>query len=388
MTARKVPWGAGAVSSSREREATICRASAHLDGRSASGHLAHGTYEGSYWQLLSDAETLQGKLATLSRAPEFKVPAPLQLPEECPPQWEAFAPVLQPVPKPFVAAAFIAPPFVPPEAMVRPPTPCLLCGSSPVSRMHSSGDLASLQLLSFPLPLPPSLSLGVEQLAEVEEHWSFMLMAAQRMQPEPAVIPPVLRNVPFVPKTAGECPIPAFTPPEAPEEVPLVLPEATPPVPPQLPPEPEPLPAAEPEFGADWSGERPHVEEMPPFIQAELEVEPTFVLPEEPPAPLALVRLPLRHLLLVVRHSSPIPEYLGAAKDPLPAFLTPLAAGEPTGANTRRSRSKEQGEPSQRRMPAPRSQIQCMSNLAVLSRQTGPCCRPVHSRPRAWNLRF
>jgi hypothetical protein len=121
------------------------------------------------------------------------------------------------------------------------------------------------------------------------------------VQPEAAYVLPALEEVPSVPKTAGEEPIPAFAPPEPPGMAPLILPGAEHVPGPELPERPSNLPDASPEHGADWTGERPHREEAPEFVEPALEAEEAFVVPEAPPAPLPLVRGALTRLHLFLQ---------------------------------------------------------------------------------------
>jgi hypothetical protein len=99
-------------------EASICRGG-QLDGRTASGHFAHGVYEGSYFQLLRDAEDLLTVLTKLASAPPLiKVP-PLQLPAAAPaPTWNDFKPTLQPVPQCALLPELILPYFREPHLPV------------------------------------------------------------------------------------------------------------------------------------------------------------------------------------------------------------------------------------------------------------------------------
>lgn len=93
-----------------------------FDGIHAAGRHAHGVYEGSYWQLLADAEELKAMLTRMAKAPPLMaepalvLPPPLELPS-----WDEFKPVLQPVPDTVHMPELVLPPFVKPPLLVRRP---------------------------------------------------------------------------------------------------------------------------------------------------------------------------------------------------------------------------------------------------------------------------
>lgn len=90
-----------------------------FDGIHAAGRHAHGVYEGSYWQLLADAEELKAMLTRMAKAPPLMaepvlvLPPPLELPS-----WDEFKPVLQPVPDTVHVPELVLPPFVKPPLLV------------------------------------------------------------------------------------------------------------------------------------------------------------------------------------------------------------------------------------------------------------------------------
>lgn len=83
-----------------------------LDGFHQGGASAHGVYEGSYWQLIADAEELRAMLLKLARAPamlpmpKLVQPLPLELPG-----WDEFKPTLRPVPEDAACPELEIPPF-------------------------------------------------------------------------------------------------------------------------------------------------------------------------------------------------------------------------------------------------------------------------------------
>jgi hypothetical protein len=100
-------------------EASVC-CGGQFDGRSASGQLAHGVYEGSYWQLLRDMDELLKVLTKLAAAPALITVPPLQLPATAPiPSWNDFKPTLQPVPQCAILPELILPHFREPPLPVR-----------------------------------------------------------------------------------------------------------------------------------------------------------------------------------------------------------------------------------------------------------------------------
>jgi hypothetical protein len=64
---------------------SVCSAG-FFDGWDASGRLAHGVYEGSYWQLLGDLSQLEAMLRSMTgRAPQLLEEPELCLPDKPPP---------------------------------------------------------------------------------------------------------------------------------------------------------------------------------------------------------------------------------------------------------------------------------------------------------------
>lgn len=117
----------------------------------------------------------------------------------------------------------------------------------------------------------------------VFQHW-------RGVQPEPRFVPPALLEVPYVPPTANEEPIPPFEPPLAAALDPVQLPHFQPRDGPNLPERPQTPYEAPPEHGADWVGERPFREGLPELHVPALEPVPDFKLPRLPQAPSPLVR--------------------------------------------------------------------------------------------------
>ena len=111
------------------------------------------------------------------------------------------------------------------------------------------------------------------------------------MQPEPIFIEPVLLPIPDVPKDVVEEPVPKFEPPPAPDMLEPELPALVLPEEPCMPPEPPAFSQGVPEWGEDWSGERPHFTRLPIFYAPEPEEEPVWICPPAREMPLELVRV-------------------------------------------------------------------------------------------------
>ncbi|GFR44718.1 hypothetical protein Agub_g6041 [Astrephomene gubernaculifera] len=170
-----------------------------FEGWHKGGRMAHGVYEGSYWELMGDCDELADMLRKMSKAPALQDEPTLELPPPPElPSWDDFKPNLHLIP---------APPTMP------------------------------------PLKLPP--------------------FRAPILETEVPFVEPDYLPVPNVPPAPKEEPPPVFIPPEFLQLDPLQEPQYIDPAPPVLSEQPRPPAFGQPKHGHDWSGLRPFQLDMP-----------------------------------------------------------------------------------------------------------------------------
>ncbi len=195
-------------------EATYCPGE-FFEGWHKAGRLAHGVYEGNYWELIGDADEMIDMLRKMARAPALLDEPVLSIPAGPDlPKWEDFKPHLQALP--------------------------------------STPDLPQLKLPPFRAPI-------------LDSEVPFI---------EPLYIP--LPDVPDGPQVEK---LPAFSAPEELQVEELVEPEYVSPEPPVGTEAPAAPVFGKPAHGHDWTGNRPFVLETPAFVAPRSMDIPRFLHP-------------------------------------------------------------------------------------------------------------
>ncbi|KAG1678269.1 hypothetical protein FOA52_013890 [Chlamydomonas sp. UWO 241] len=95
-------------------EASYCPGD-FFEGWHRNGKTARGVYEGSYWELVGDADEMLDMLRKMAKAPPLLEEPPLELPEHATlPSWEGYRPALTPRPSAPTLPLLRLPPFRPP----------------------------------------------------------------------------------------------------------------------------------------------------------------------------------------------------------------------------------------------------------------------------------
>ncbi|GAX82053.1 hypothetical protein CEUSTIGMA_g9481.t1 [Chlamydomonas eustigma] len=195
-------------------EASYCPGE-FFEGWHKAGRLAHGVYEGSYWELIGDADEMIEMLRKMARAPVLLEEPPLVVPEGPDlPKWEDFKPDLQALP--------------------------------------SAPDLPQLRLPPFRAPI---------------------------LDTEVPFVEPLYLALPEIPSAPHEEKPPAFEPPDVLQVEELAEPEYVSPTPPVGSVAPTAPAFGKPEHGHDWSGERPFQIEIPAFQRPKPLDVPRFIHP-------------------------------------------------------------------------------------------------------------